>query len=88
MRKGKWLVSYHNYTLDRFDGEYAIFLKRPEETEQLLIHRSDIVVPVKEGDIVRIEDNGITYNMNVLHEETNAQKARIQQLMKQLREKK
>lgn len=81
-------MNYHKYTLDRFDGEYAIFLKRPEETEQLLIHRSDIVVPVKEGDIVGIEDDGITYNLNVLHEETNAQKARIQQLINQLSEKK
>lgn len=80
-------MSYYKYTLDRFDGEYAIFLKRPEETEQLLIHRSDIVVPVKEGDIVRIDDNGITYKINVLQEETNAQKARIQRLMEQLRER-
>ncbi len=80
-------MSYYKYTLDRFDGEYAIFLKRPEETEQLLIHRSDIVVPVKEGDIVRIDDNGITYKISVLQEETNAQKARIQQLMERLRER-
>lgn len=88
MRKGKLLVSYHKYTLDRFEGEYAIFLKRPEETEQLLIHRTDIRSTVNEGDIVRIEDTGISYEIEVLHEETNAQKKNIAQLMQQLRNKK
>ncbi|RKQ15654.1 DUF3006 family protein [Ureibacillus endophyticus] len=42
------------YTLDRFELDYAIFLKRPEETDQLLIHRSEILTPIKEGDIVQI----------------------------------
>ncbi|MEK4627223.1 MAG: DUF3006 domain-containing protein [Solibacillus sp.] len=77
----------HNYTLDRFEGDYAIFLKRPEETEQLLIERSEILVTVKEGDIVRIQDDGITYHIEVLEEETIEQKQRIQNLMQQLRNK-
>ena len=77
----------HNYTLDRFEGDYAIFLKRPEETEQLLIERSEILVTVKEGDIVRIQDDGITYHIEVLEEETLEQKQRIQNLMHQLRNK-
>jgi hypothetical protein len=81
-------VSYHKYTLDRFDGDYAIFLKRPEETEQLLIQRSEIEVPVKEGDIVKIQDDGITYHIEVLQEETTNQRQHIQNLMQQLRDKK
>jgi hypothetical protein len=80
-------VKSHNYTLDRFEGDYAIFLKRPEETEQLLIERSEILVTVKEGDIVRIQDDGITYHIEVLEEETIEQKQRIQNLMQQLRNK-
>ena len=88
MRKGKLLVSYHKYTLDRFEGEYAVFLKRPAETEQLLIHRSDIRNPVKEGDIVQIQNTGVTYEIEVLQEETNSHKKNIMQLMQQLRNKK
>lgn len=88
MRRGKSLVSYRKkYTLDRFDGNYAIFLKRPEETEQLLIHRNDLDNTLKEGDIVAISDNGRTYDITVLSEETTNQKQRIQQLMQQLRDK-
>lgn len=81
-------MNYHKYTLDRFEGEYAVFLKRPAETEQLLIHRSDIHVSVKEGDIVQIQDTGTSFEMDVLHEETEAQKNNITQLMQQLRNKK
>lgn len=88
MRREKSLVSYLNkYTLDRFDGDYAIFLKRPEEMEQLLIHRTELDSTLKEGDIVAISDNGHTYDITVLKEETMNQKQRIQQLMQQLRNK-
>lgn len=88
MRKGKLLVNYHKYTLDRFEGDYAIFLKRPEETEQLLIHRSEIRSLVKEGDIVQIYDTGAAYEIEVLQEETNVHKKNIMQLMEQLKNKK
>jgi len=81
-------VSYNKYTLDRFEGEYAMFLKRPEEQEQLLIHRTDIQVPVKQGDIVRIQDDGKLYYIEVLQEETASQKDRMQNLVQQLRERK
>ena len=81
-------MSYHKYTLDRFEGEYAIFLKRPEETDQLLIHRSDLRIPVEEGDIVQIRDTGTSFEMDVLHKETNAQKENITKLIQQLRNKK
>ena len=88
MRRGKSLVSYHKkYTLDRFEGDYAIFLQRPEETKQLLIHRADLATEVKQGDIVSIHDNGQTYEVKVLNEETVSQKDRISNLMQQLRDK-
>lgn len=79
-------MSYHKYTLDRFDGDYAVFLKRPEETEQLLIQRTEILVTLQEGDIVSIQDDGGKYLIEVLQDEMNAQKDRIQQLMKKLRD--
>ena len=78
----------NKYTLDRFEGEYAIFLKRPAETEQLLIHRSSIHVDVKQGDIVTIQDNGTKYTIQVLHDETSAQRSNIANLMQQLRNNK
>ena len=81
-------MSYHKkYTLDRFEGDYAIFLQRPEETQQLLIHRADLAIEVKQGDIVAIHDNGQTYEVKVLNEETVSQKDRISNLMQQLRDK-
>lgn len=81
-------MSFNKYTLDRFEGDYAIFLKRPEEKEQLLINRIDIDVPVKEGDIVQIQDDGKTYSIEVLQEETASQSVRIQNLIQQLRNRK
>ena len=79
-------MSYHKYTLDRFDGDYAVFFKRPEETEQLLIQRTEILVALQEGDIVGIQKTGEKHRIEVLQEDRNAQKDRIQQLMKQLRD--
>lgn len=88
MRKGISLVSYHKkYTLDRFEGDYAIFLQRPDETKQLPIHRADIAIEVKQGDIVEVHDNGHTYEVTLLKEETTIQKDRISNLMQQLRDK-
>lgn len=62
----------NNYTLDRFEAEYAIFLKRPNETEQLIIHQDDIHVPVQQGDIVNIVDDGENYEIKVLEGERKA----------------
>lgn len=80
-------MNSNNYTLDRFEADYAIFLKRPNETEQLIIHRDDIHVPVKQGDIVSIIDDGENYEIKVLAEETKAAEDRIKQLMDQLRQR-
>ncbi len=80
-------MNSNNYTLDRFEAEYAIFLKRPNETEQLIIHQEDIHVPVKQGDIVNIQDDGENYAIKVLEGETEAAEERIKQLMNQLRQR-
>ena len=88
IRKEKLSVSSNKYTLDRFEGSYAVFLKRPEETEQLLIHRSDIQVAVKQGDIVQIDDNGESYTIEVLEDETKAAQERVNELLARLRNNK
>ncbi|MGN7479117.1 DUF3006 domain-containing protein [Solibacillus silvestris] len=78
-------MNYNKYTLDRFEGEYAIFLKHPEETEQLLIHRTEISTELKEGDVVHIQDDGFAYQIEVLHEETAKQKQNVNDLLQQLK---
>ena len=82
------LVSSNKYTLDRFEGDYAVFLKRPDETEQLLIHRNDIQVSVKQGDIVQIDDDGECYKIEVLEAETKAAQDRVNDLLARLRKNK
>ena len=81
-------MSSNKYTLDRFEGDYAVFLKRPDETEQLLIPRNAIQVTVKEGDIVQIDDNGDSYEIEVLEAETKAAQDRINDLLARLRQNK
>ncbi len=81
-------MSLNKYTLDRFEGDYAVFLKRPDETEQLLIHRNDIQVAVKQGDIVQIDDDGESYKIEVLEAETKAAQDRVNDLLARLRKNK
>ena len=81
-------MNSNKYTLDRFEGDYAVFLKRPDETEQLLIHRNDIQVSVKQGDIVQIDDDGESYKIEVLEAETKAAQDRVNDLLARLRKNK
>lgn len=78
----------NTYTLDRFEGDYAVFLKRPEETDQLLIHRTKIHVPVNEGDLVQIIEDGETYQISLLQNQTEEQKGRVGKLLDQLKNQK
>ncbi len=80
-------MSSNNYTLDRFEAGYAIFLKRPAETEQLIIPRLDIDVEVREGDIVEITATTEGYYFRVLSAEKKAAEERIQNIMSKLNRK-
>lgn len=66
----------------------SVFLKRPKETEQLIIHRVDINVPLTEGDIVKIIDHGETFKIVVLKDETIEKKAQIENLIDDLKNQK
>ena len=81
-------MSSNKYTLDRFEGDYAVFLKRPDETEQLIIHCNAIQVAVKQGDIVQINDDGESYKIEVLEAETKAAQDRVNDLLARLRKNK
>lgn len=81
-------MSLNNYTLDRFEGDYGVFIKRPNETDQILIPRAEFGVELKEGDIVSIENNNESYFITQLIEETAKQKSNIQNMMENLRRNK
>lgn len=87
MRKGNLLVSSTKYTLDRIEDGYAVFLKYPEEEEQLIILQSAMNKPVQVGDRVLIEEINDIYHIEILQEETEQQKAEIKSLMERLRNK-
>lgn len=65
-------------TIDRFEGQYAICEK--ENREMIDIKRSAIPVEAKEGDVLNIEDNIITVDL----EKTSRRKAEIEELTKDL----
>lgn len=87
MRKGRLLVSSTKYTLDRIEDGYAVFLKYPEEEEQLIILQTAMNKPVQVGDRVLIEEMDSIYQIEILKEETEQKKADIQSLMDRLRRK-
>jgi len=80
-------VSSTKYTLDRIEDGYAVFLKFPEEEEQLIISQSAMNKPVQVGDRVQIEEKDGIYYIEILQDETQQKKADIQSLMNRLRNK-
>ncbi|MFJ3389273.1 DUF3006 domain-containing protein [Lysinibacillus sp. NPDC086135] len=80
-------MSSTKYTLDRIEDGYAVFLKYPEEEEQLIILQSAMNKTVQVGDRVLIEEIDGIYQIEILKEETEQKKAEIQSLMDRLRKK-
>ncbi|WP_336637087.1 DUF3006 domain-containing protein [Lysinibacillus fusiformis] len=80
-------MSSTKYTLDRMEDGYAVFLKYPEEEEQIIILQSALNKPVVVGDRVQIEEIDGIYHIEILREETEQKKADIQNLMNRLRHK-
>ena len=77
-------MSSTKYTLDRYEGDYAIFLMADQETSQKIIHRSEMDLELAEGDIVLIDD-APTMNITLLQDETLAQKEKISNMIERLR---
>ncbi len=80
-------MNSNKYTLDRFEGDYAVFLKTPNETEIFQILCSDIKVKLKQGDIVNISSIEDKYEIEPLVEETTNQKEKVRRLLEQLKER-
>lgn len=81
-------MNSNKYTLDRYEGDFAVFLKRTNETERLSIHRSDINEDVKEGDIVCISKVDGVYKIERLVDETQRQREKVQGLLEKLKNQK
>ena len=79
-------MSSTKYTLDRFEGDYAIFLKHSDENAQKLFHRTELPAEIKEGDRVLIDDEP-NFQVTILKEETAHQKERVSSLLERLRNK-
>ncbi|MFJ7649347.1 DUF3006 domain-containing protein [Lysinibacillus sp. NPDC097279] len=75
------------YTLDRIEDGYAIFLKYPEEVEQLILPINTVNQSLQAGDRVLIKEIDNTYHIDILKEETEQKKAEVQSLMDKLRRK-
>ena len=75
------------YTLDRFEEGFAVFLKSPEEVEQLIINKQELQLELNEGDIVDIVEAEGHYSIRKLEQETSNQKKKIENLIKKLTEK-
>lgn len=73
--------------MDRIEDGYAVFLKFPEEEEQLIISQSAMNKPVQVGDRVQIEEKDGIYQIEILQEETQQKRADLQSLMNRLRNK-
>ena len=80
-------MSSIKYTLNRYEGDYAIFLMANDETVQKIIHRTEMNVEVAEGDIVLISEEPII-QITPLVEETAAQKQKISALIEKLKNRK
>lgn len=76
------------YTLDRIEDGFAVFLKYPEEIEQVIIPITAIDQSLQAGDRVFIQEIDNTYHIDLLKEETEQKKAEVQSLMDKLRRKK
>ncbi|HJH12024.1 MAG TPA: DUF3006 domain-containing protein [Metalysinibacillus jejuensis] len=77
-----------DYTLDRIDDGFAVFLQRPDEEEQLLIKQSFVPEAIEVGDIVTITEHNGRYCFEVQQQQTEDAKATVHALMQKLRNKK
>lgn len=75
------------YTLDRIEDGFAVFLKYPDEIEQVILPITAINQSLQAGDRVVIQEINNTYHIDLLKEETEQKKAEVQSLMEKLRRK-
>lgn len=75
----------NKYTLDRIEGEHAVFLKHPNEIETLHIPTLELDESIKEGDIVNVFLENNKYKVEPLVQETENQREKVRGLLEQLK---
>ncbi|MEE1132682.1 MAG: DUF3006 domain-containing protein [Caryophanon sp.] len=75
------------YVLDRYENDYGIFLKLPNETEQLLVHKTEMIGEAHEGDICIVQQQEGKFQIDVLTDDTAHAKATAQSLLDKLKQK-
>ncbi|MFS0577286.1 DUF3006 family protein [Sporosarcina sp. 179-K 3D1 HS] len=81
-------VNKGKYTLDRIEEDQYVFLKHPKEENQLLIPENDITGEISEGDIVLICRSESGYEIEVLIEETEITREKVDNIIEKLKNKK
>ena len=76
------------YTLDRIDDGFYVFLRHSNEEEELLIPASKVSVKLSEGDIVCISKTESDYIIEALENETEIMKDKVNSLLEKLKNKK
>ena len=76
------------YTLDRIDDGFYVFLQHSKEEEELLIPASKVSVKLSEGDIVFISKTESDYLIEALEIETGIMKDKVSSLLEKLKNKK
>ncbi|MEL3961106.1 DUF3006 domain-containing protein [Lysinibacillus endophyticus] len=71
-----------NYTLDRIDDGFYVFLSKDDESQQRLIAVSEVNISLTEGDIVNIHEDG---TIELLEEETKITKDKVDALIEKLK---
>lgn len=75
------------YTVDRISEGQCVFLKYPEEEEELVIPLNKLDVKVTEGDIVLINSASGDWSIKVLKEDTADMKQKVNNLLEKLKNK-
>ncbi|MEC3884617.1 DUF3006 domain-containing protein [Halobacillus sp. HZG1] len=84
------MSSNGKYTLDRFEGNYAVLLYRPDETVIVNAEKDNLPANAKEGDILDVQfaKDGSLKDATILEDETKKAREKAENLLNKLRNKK
>jgi hypothetical protein len=82
-------VNSIKYTIDRFEGDYAVLLQRDDETIEKIISREELGDSFVEGDILLLtfDNEGKLIKVKFLKEETAKVRKRVNDLLNKLKNK-
>ena len=75
-------MSYKFYTVDRIEEDIAVLYERGGDENKLDIHVSELPENLKEGDILRFDEESNIYTVDI--EKTGQDKSNIEERFKKL----